>query len=86
MMNTNLYLDLLSPEERVNQGQPIKKPPVAGLLPIERTKVSQLRHANEGDLLRKVQAGLKGKKYVSFKVDPKKQQPSQKGGKGKGGA
>lgn len=69
MMSTNLYLDLLSPEERMNRGKPIKKPPAAGLLPLEKTKVAQMRHVNELELLRKIQAGLKGKKYVSFKVD-----------------
>ena len=42
------------------------------MLPIERTKVNQMRHANEVELLRKVQAGLKGKKNVSFKVNQAK--------------
>lgn len=54
-MSTHLYTDLLTAEEKAMRGKPIKKP--AGLLPLEKTKVAQMRHANEADLLRRVQAG-----------------------------
>ena len=58
-MTTHLYLDLLTPEERINRGKAIKmKVPVKGLLPLEKTKVSMMRHANEGDLIRKVVASM----------------------------
>ena len=70
LMTTHLYIDLLTPEEKVARGKAIKKPPVKGLIPLERTKMKMFRHTNEGDLLRKVQANLKGsggnRKNVSF--------------------
>jgi hypothetical protein len=66
LMTTHLYIDLLTPEEKVNRGKAIKKPPVKGLIPIERTKLKMFRHANEADLLRKIQGNLKGRKNVSF--------------------
>lgn len=66
-MSTHLYTDLLTPEEKASRGKPIKK--VAGMLPLDKMKVSQMRHVNEVELLRKIQAGLKGKKNVSFKVN-----------------
>jgi hypothetical protein len=56
LMTTHLYLDLLTPDERVNRGKAIKTVTVKGLLPLERTKVSMMRHGNEGDLIRKVAA------------------------------
>jgi hypothetical protein len=58
LMTTHLYLDLLTPEERVNRGKAIKTVPVKGLLPLERTKVSMMRHGNEADLIRKVAASM----------------------------
>jgi hypothetical protein len=64
-MSTHLYSDLLTSEERAQRGKPIKKP--AGMLPLEKTKVNMMRHTNEAELLRKIQAGLKGKKNVSCK-------------------
>lgn len=57
-MTTHLYLDLLTPEERINRGKAMKKVPTKGLLPIERTKVSMMRHGNEADLIRKVVASM----------------------------
>jgi hypothetical protein len=60
-MTTHLYLDLLTPDERLNRGKAKKMPHVKGLLPLERTKVGQMRHGNEMDLLRKVHASLKKK-------------------------
>lgn len=66
LMTTHLYIDLLTPEEKVNRGKAIKKPPVKGLIPLERTKLKMFRHANEADLLRKIQGNLKGRKNVSF--------------------
>lgn len=65
-MTTHLYTDLLSPEEKIKRGKAIKKPPVKGLLPLEKTKVGMMRHNNEVELLRKIQAGNKGKKNVRF--------------------
>jgi hypothetical protein len=65
-MTTHLYIDLLSPEEKVSRGKAIKKPQVKGLIPLEKTQMKMLRHGNETDLLRKVQANLKGRKNVSF--------------------
>ena len=65
-MTTHLYIDLLTPEEKVNRGKAIKKPPVKGLIPLERTKLKMFRHANEAELLRKIQGNLKGRKNVSF--------------------
>lgn len=66
LMTTHLYIDLLTPEEKVNRGKAIKKPPVKGLIPLERTKMKMFRHANEAELLRKIQGNLKGRKNVSF--------------------
>ena len=74
LMSTHLYLDLLSNEEKAARGKPIKKP--AGMLPVERTKISMLRHGNEADLLRKIQASFKGKKNVRFNANTKGKQPS----------
>ena len=72
LMTTHLYIDLLTPEEKVNRGKAIKKPPVKGLIPLERTKLKMFRHANEGDLLRKIEGNLKGRKNVSFGAGTKK--------------
>ena len=52
LMSTHLYTDLLTVEEKAQRGKPIKK--AAGLLPIEKTKIQQMRHVNEAELLRKV--------------------------------
>lgn len=65
-MTTHLYIDLLTPEEKVSRGKAIKKPPVKGLLPLEKTQIKMLRHVNEAELLRKVQGNIKGRKNVSF--------------------
>jgi hypothetical protein len=62
-----LYLDLLTPEERIAKGKAIKKPPIKGLLPLEKTKVAMLRHGNEGDLLRKVVASMQPPKPAESK-------------------
>ena len=37
LMTTHLYIDLLTPEEKVSRGKAIKKPPVKGLLPLDKT-------------------------------------------------
>lgn len=90
LMTTHLYIDLLTPEEKVNRGKAIKKPPVKGLIPLERTKLKMFRHANEGDLLRKIEGNLKGRKNVSFgagtkKLDAKNPGKSMKKGGGESG-
>ena len=36
----------------------MKKVPVKGLLPLEKTKINMLRHGNEADLIRKVAASM----------------------------
>jgi hypothetical protein len=68
-MTTHLYIDLLTPEEKLKRGKGIKKPPIKGLLPLEKTKVAMMRHVNEVELLRKIQSGLTGKKNVRFKAE-----------------
>ena len=93
LMTTHLYIDLLTTEEKVNRGKAIKKPPVKGLIPLEKTKMKMFRHANEADLLRKIQGNLKGRKHVSFgagtKVldakNPGKSMKKGDGGVGSGG-
>jgi len=71
LMTTHLYLDLLTPEERLKKGKGLKNVPVKGLLPLEKTKVSMMRHGNEADLIRKVAASMapaaKASKGVSKK-------------------